>query len=111
MCLLVVVSDHSCVIPPTLPPPQLQAKLTEARAKVESSVDPSTGRPLYQPQTGRAPHFSRYAPGQGVGDYLYSLQTERVGGYHIIASLQLPLYNCKAYFYAKLTTGHVTGAW
>ena len=61
-----------------LPHPQLQAKLTEARAKLEGPVDPATGRPLYRPITGRGPSFARRAPEQAVGEYLYSLQTERV---------------------------------
>ncbi|KAI8475815.1 MAG: hypothetical protein J3K34DRAFT_478827 [Monoraphidium minutum] len=55
---------------------KLQAKLAEARAKLEG-VDPATGRPLHVPQTGRAPSFSRHGPERGVGDYLHGLQGER----------------------------------
>ncbi|GBF97125.1 hypothetical protein Rsub_10136 [Raphidocelis subcapitata] len=56
---------------------KLQTKLSEARAKLDGDVDPATGRALYKPQTGRAPYYTRHAPEQGVGDYLYSLQTEK----------------------------------
>jgi hypothetical protein len=73
-------STHSCFLPPQPPPSQLQNKLTEARAKLDGPVDPATGRPLYKPQTGRAPYYTRHAPEQGVGEYLYSLQMEKVGG-------------------------------
>jgi hypothetical protein len=41
-------------------------------------VDPTTGRLLYKPKTGRGPLYARHAPEQGVGEYLYSLQIEKV---------------------------------
>ncbi|KAI8463811.1 MAG: hypothetical protein J3K34DRAFT_135272 [Monoraphidium minutum] len=56
---------------------KLQAKLAEARAKLDGPTDPATGRPLYRPQIGRAPAFTRHRPEQGVGEYLFSLQGER----------------------------------
>jgi len=56
---------------------QLQTKLAEARAKLEGH-DPNTGRSLFTPQTGRAPYFTRHTSNQGVGDYLFSMQTEKV---------------------------------
>jgi len=43
-------------------------------------MDPTTGRPLYTPQTGRGPSYTRRAKEQNVGDYLYSLHQERVSG-------------------------------
>ncbi|GBF98697.1 hypothetical protein Rsub_11411 [Raphidocelis subcapitata] len=56
---------------------KLQNKLTEARAKLHGSIDPATGRTLFKPKTGRGPSFTRRAPEQPVGDYLFSLQHER----------------------------------
>jgi hypothetical protein len=64
---------------PVLPSrPQLQCKLSEARSKLDGPVDPTTGRVLYKPQTGRGPVYARHAPEQAVGEYLYSLQTDKV---------------------------------
>lgn len=53
---------------------QLQEKLSLARAKL-GAVDHATGRPLYKPQTGRAPAFERRG---AVYDNLYQLSAGRV---------------------------------
>ncbi len=72
-------ADRSPISTVLDPQPQLQNKLSEARTKLDGPHDPTTGRRLYNPQTGRAPYFTRHAPGQGVGEYLYNLQGEKVG--------------------------------
>lgn len=53
---------------------KLQAKLEEARHKLDGPNDPQTGKRLYHPQTGRAPNFKRNTAGQPIGEYLYNLQ-------------------------------------
>lgn len=50
---------------------KLEAKRTAA------PVDPTTGRPLFIPATGRAPQQPRNRAGAPVGDYLYRI---RCGG-------------------------------
>ncbi|KAF8057295.1 hypothetical protein HT031_006103 [Scenedesmus sp. PABB004] len=52
---------------------KLQNKLAEARSTLQTAVDPATGRRLFTPETGRAPHFARNASALPVGEYLYSL--------------------------------------
>ena len=41
--------------------------------KYHGPVDPTTGKALYQPETGRAPrNMSRNKEGMPIGDYLYT---------------------------------------
>lgn len=72
---------RSLPLPRQIQNPQLQCKLSEARAKLALPQDPATGRALYKPQTGRGPSFTRHTPEQGVGEYLHALQSERVRGW------------------------------
>eukprot|EP00879_Flechtneria_rotunda_P016181 GHRR01016925.1.p1 GENE.GHRR01016925.1~~GHRR01016925.1.p1 ORF type:complete len:770 (+),score=302.29 GHRR01016925.1:355-2664(+) len=56
---------------------KLQKKLQEARSSIQSSVDPTTGRKLFQPETGRAPIYTRNTSQLPVGEYLYSLKQQQ----------------------------------
>ena len=49
----------------------MQAKLAAVKAAADHPIDPSTGRPLFHPTIGRAPHYRRNQHGLPVGDYLY----------------------------------------
>lgn len=53
----------------------MEAKLAAVRAAAEHPVDPTTGRPFFQPATGRAPHYRRNQHGLPVGDYLYGMRS------------------------------------
>ena len=53
---------------------KMEVKLAAVRAAAEHPVDPATGRPLFQPATGRAPHYRRNQHGLPVGDYLYGMR-------------------------------------
>ena len=54
---------------------KMEAKLAAVRAAAEHPVDPTTGRPFFQPATGRAPHYRRNQHGLPVGDYLYGMRS------------------------------------
>ena len=41
-------------------------------------MDPVTGKQRYTPQTGRGPQYARHGADEGVGEYLYKLQEEKV---------------------------------
>eukprot|EP00882_Tetradesmus_deserticola_P010443 GHRQ01011028.1.p1 GENE.GHRQ01011028.1~~GHRQ01011028.1.p1 ORF type:complete len:155 (+),score=61.03 GHRQ01011028.1:637-1101(+) len=57
---------------------QLQNKLQEARGTLTAAVDPTTGKKLFHPETGRAPNFARgNAKAGGVGEYLYNLKQQQ----------------------------------
>jgi hypothetical protein len=57
---------------------QLQNKLQEARSTLSVAVDPTTGKKLFHPETGRAPNFARgNAKSGGVGEYLYNLKQQQ----------------------------------
>jgi hypothetical protein len=57
---------------------QLQNKLQEARSTLSVAVDPTTGKRLFHPETGRAPNFARgNAKAGGVGEYLYNLKQQQ----------------------------------
>lgn len=43
---------------------------------LEELIDPSTGRPYFQPQTGRGPKNGRYPQGVPIGEYLYNHRFE-----------------------------------
>jgi hypothetical protein len=53
---------------------KMEAKLAAVRAAAEHPVDPATGRPLFQPAIGRAPHYRRNQHGLPVGEYLYGMR-------------------------------------
>ncbi|DBA68546.1 TPA: hypothetical protein ACH3X2_013610 [Trebouxia sp. C0005] len=55
---------------------KMEAKLAAVRAAAEHPVDPATGRPLFQPAIGRAPHHRRNQHGLPVGEYLYGMRFE-----------------------------------
>ncbi len=52
----------------------MEAKLAAVRAAAEHPMDPATGRPLFQPAIGRAPHYRRNQHGLPVGEYLYGMR-------------------------------------
>jgi hypothetical protein len=57
---------------------QLQNKLQEARSTLSVAVDPTTGKKLFHPETGRAPNFARgNAMAGGVSEYLYNLKQQQ----------------------------------
>ncbi len=53
---------------------KMEAKLAAVRAAAEHPVDPATGRLLFQPAIGRAPHYRRNQHGLPVGEYLYGMR-------------------------------------
>lgn len=53
---------------------KMEAKLAAVRAAAEHPMDPATGRPLFQPAIGRAPHYHRNQHGLPVGEYLYGMR-------------------------------------
>ncbi|KAL3139442.1 hypothetical protein ABBQ38_003772 [Trebouxia sp. C0009 RCD-2024] len=55
---------------------KMEAKMAAVRAAAEHPVDPTTGRPFFQPAIGRAPHYRRNQKGLPVGDYLYGMRFE-----------------------------------
>lgn len=57
---------------------QRDRKLAEQRAQLNGSTDPTTGKQLYKPETGRAPrNAERNREGKPIGEYLY--QAAQVG--------------------------------
>lgn len=49
------------------------AHALQVKAKLEGGIDPSTGKKMFVPRTGRSPAFSRNTGGLPVGDYLYGI--------------------------------------
>ena len=50
------------------------SKLAAARREADNPKDESTGVPLFAPQIGRAPNYSRNHAALPIGDYLYGMR-------------------------------------